>query len=128
MAGKLSAIWNYKCPKCYQGDLYKKPLVIKDPLDMHKRCSECGFKYESEPGYFFGAMFVSYVWTAWTLLFIVGFCMLILKWSVTASFAVVIIVSILSYIMVLRLSRSIYLHLDNRYDPKAIEKHKALVK
>ncbi len=27
---------------------------------MHKNCPNCNFKFEKEPGFFFGAMFVNY--------------------------------------------------------------------
>ena len=27
---------------------------------MHKRCGHCTYKFEKEPGFFFGAMYVSY--------------------------------------------------------------------
>ncbi len=27
---------------------------------MNNRCSNCGFNYQKEPGFFFGAMYVSY--------------------------------------------------------------------
>lgn len=28
---------------------------------MNHQCLECGFKYHKEPGFFFGAMYVSYI-------------------------------------------------------------------
>ena len=27
---------------------------------MHKNCPNCSFKFEKEPGFFFGAMFINY--------------------------------------------------------------------
>ena len=83
---------------------------------MHEKCSHCDQKIEPEPGYYFGAMFISYIWTAWTCLAIVGFCMLVLGWGVEASFALLIFVSALSYFFIMRISRSMYIHLDVRYD------------
>jgi len=112
----LSSIWNYKCPRCRKGDLFVKPFEINKPLNMHEKCSHCGQRFEPEPGYYFGAMFISYIWTAWTALAIVGFCMLVLDWSVEGSFALLIFVSALSYFFVMRISRSMYIHLDVRYD------------
>ena len=54
----IQSIWNYKCPRCRKGDIYVKPLKYTDPLDMHDRCDHCNLKFEPEPGYFFGAMFI----------------------------------------------------------------------
>lgn len=83
---------------------------------MHEKCSHCAQSFEPEPGYYFGAMFVSYIWTAFTCLGIVGFCMLVLGWTVEGSFALLIFVSALSYFFVMRVSRSMYIHFDVRYD------------
>lgn len=61
--GKLSPALKEKCPRCAQGDLfvYNHRLPFsKKPFQMKKYCPECGLKYEKEPGYFYGSMFVSY--------------------------------------------------------------------
>ncbi len=97
---------------------------MNDPLNMHEKCDHCSQRFEPEPGYYFGAMFISYIWTAWTSLAIVGFCMLVLGWSVEASFALLIAISALSYFLVARLSRSIYIHLDVKFRGKVIKEQK----
>lgn len=112
----LTSIWKYKCPRCREGDLYTKPFKVSKPLDMHEKCTNCGLNFQPEPGYYFGAMFVSYIWTGFLCLGIVGVCILVLGWSVEASFALLILVSALSYFFVLRISRSIYIHLDKKFD------------
>ncbi len=112
----LSSVWNYKCPKCRTGDLFVKPFVIKDPLNMNEHCEHCYQTFTPEPGYYFGAMFISYIWTGWLCLTIIGFCMLVLDWSVNQSFVVLIIASALSLLWVARISRSMYIHLDVKYD------------
>lgn len=39
----------------------KKGLfVYHNPLDMHESCSNCGQKYEIEPGFWIGALWASY--------------------------------------------------------------------
>lgn len=117
----LKSIWNYKCPRCRQGSLYKEPFKLNKPLDMHETCEHCGLDFQPEPGYYFGAMFVSYIWTGWLCLFIIGVCMLGLGWSVEASFGLLLAVAGASYFLVLRLSRSIYIHLDKKFDQKYAE-------
>ena len=112
------SIWNYKCPKCRKGDLFVKPFDLKKPLEMHDRCEHCNQKFEPEPGYYFGAMFISYIWTGWMALAIIGFCMIVLEWSVEASFGLLIAVSALFYFFILRISRSMYIHLDVKFDGK----------
>jgi uncharacterized protein (DUF983 family) len=51
-----------KCPNCNKGKIFEKGLLhfsFSFPK-MHENCSNCGTKFEKEPGFFFGAMFVSY--------------------------------------------------------------------
>ena len=57
----LFSVFRNKCPKCHQGDFfeYKQPFR-KDFDKIHTHCSNCHLKYEKEPGFFFGAMYVSY--------------------------------------------------------------------
>ncbi len=53
-------IFKEKCPNCGNGDVFQKGKnAFKIPV-MHERCSNCNFKYEKEPGFFIGAMYVSY--------------------------------------------------------------------
>lgn len=50
-----------KCPYCSKGDVFKpgKNLPFQVPK-MNSHCPNCGRFLEGEPGYFFGAMYVSY--------------------------------------------------------------------
>ncbi len=55
-------VWKNACPHCGKGKVWKenhlKAMTAKEP--MHEHCSECGLKYEREPGFWQGAMYVSY--------------------------------------------------------------------
>ncbi len=118
---KIQSIFKMTCPRCREGNLFVKPFNISKPLDMHKACQVCGQKTEPEPGYYFGAMFISYIWTGWLCLFIVGTTMIFLDWTITQSFILLISAMVLSFFWVMRISRSIYIHVDVSYDPKAKE-------
>ena len=51
-----------KCPNCESEKVFQSSgniLLFKAPK-MNATCSHCSHKYEAEPGFFFGAMFVSY--------------------------------------------------------------------
>ena len=54
------AIVQAKCPKCRVGDIYANPVYSFSGQKMHSNCPHCGMTYEREPGYFYGAMYVSY--------------------------------------------------------------------
>ena len=74
---KLYSIIKQKCPKCQNGDLfeYKNSYRFKNITTMYEQCPHCGMKYEQEPGFFYGAMYVSYALTValWVTLAVVIF-------------------------------------------------------
>ena len=50
-----------KCPRCQEGDFFvSHPYNLKKAGDIHKECSKCKLKYSKEPGFYYGAMYVSY--------------------------------------------------------------------
>jgi uncharacterized protein (DUF983 family) len=51
-----------KCPQCHKGDLFKKPglYTISGMGDMYDRCPKCNLKYEQEPGFWWGSMYLNY--------------------------------------------------------------------
>jgi uncharacterized protein (DUF983 family) len=51
---RLWAIVTFSCPRCLQGKLFTGLVTMPD------NCPVCGLRFEREPGYFSGAMYVSY--------------------------------------------------------------------
>jgi uncharacterized protein (DUF983 family) len=65
-----SVLWN-KCPKCRTGNLFvnKSSFRIKGFTDFNHNCPQCGEDFLREPGFYFGASYVSYgltvaIWVA----------------------------------------------------------------
>ena len=62
MSHTLVHILNNDCPHCLEGKVFNEKnifLNIGFPK-MNQYCPHCQFKFEKEPGYFFGAMYVNY--------------------------------------------------------------------
>ena len=59
---KLYSIFKGKCPRCHEGDFFveKHPYKLSKMAHIHKACSVCGENFEREPGFYFGAAYVSY--------------------------------------------------------------------
>jgi uncharacterized protein (DUF983 family) len=58
---KLYSIFKFRCPTCHEGDFFvSHPYNLRKAGDLHEKCAECGLKYMKEPGFYFGALFVSY--------------------------------------------------------------------
>ncbi|HMT51831.1 MAG TPA: DUF983 domain-containing protein [Saprospiraceae bacterium] len=110
-----------KCPRCQEGDLFIKPFEISKPVNMPVNCPVCNQKYEPEPGFYYGSMFLSYIFSAFFFLGIMGLCLIVFKMSLNASMGVLLLTAALTYLFFLRMSRSIWINLMVKYDPKAKE-------
>lgn len=67
---KFNAILTGKCPKCRRGKVFSGTLYGLDLQKTNETCSHCGMRFEIEPGYFYGAMYVSYVFVVGEMLII----------------------------------------------------------
>lgn len=109
----LYAILNHKCPRCRRGDIFVYPLFKKLSkfAQTHKACPHCSLVYEREPGFFFGAMYVSYALTMGLLLGI-GFVLFYFFGDPALSVYIttVVITVIVLLPVVFRYSRTLYLH------------------
>ena len=61
---KLYSILHMKCPFCQEGAFFiSHPYDLRHAGDLHKTCPVCHRKYEKEPGFYWGGMFVSYAFS-----------------------------------------------------------------
>ncbi len=62
MKHKLISIFKNKCPKCNQGSFFisNNAFNLKIFDQMHPQCSYCKETFEKEPGFYYGAMYISY--------------------------------------------------------------------
>ena len=62
--GKLYSIFFNKCPRCNNGKFWKSnnPYynLFLNGGENHSHCLNCDLKFEIEPGFFYGAMYISY--------------------------------------------------------------------
>jgi uncharacterized protein (DUF983 family) len=115
---KLNSILTGSCPKCQNESMYldKNMLHLTNILKMNENCSHCGLKYQIEPSFFYGAMYVSYGLNVGIGIaaFIVSY--VLLNASLKVAFISIIAAIILSFPLVLRLSRNIYINMFVSYD------------
>ncbi|RZJ53822.1 MAG: DUF983 domain-containing protein [Flavobacterium sp.] len=118
---KIRSIFTGSCPRCQNESMYSdpNPLHLSKVLKMNDHCSHCGLKYQIEPSFFYGAMYVSYGLNVAVGIaaFIVSF--VFFKTTIEQSFLSIIITLVLLFPFVLRLSRNIYINMFISYDPKA---------
>ncbi|HEY6143187.1 MAG TPA: DUF983 domain-containing protein [Flavobacterium sp.] len=117
---KLNSILTGSCPRCQNESMYldKNPLHFSKLIKMNERCSHCDLKYEIEPSFFYGAMYVSYALNVGLSIatFVVSY--LIFESSIKTSFIAILVSNIVLFPFVLRWSRNIYINLFVSYDKK----------
>ena len=116
---KLNSILKGTCPKCQNESMYedKNPFHLSKVLKMNESCSHCGFVYQIEPSFFYGAMYVSYGLNValGIAAFIISY--VLLDSSIETSFIAIVITLVLLFPFVLRWSRNIYINMFVSYDP-----------
>ncbi len=116
---KAYSILQMKCPKCHEGALFETgSFSFKKPFYMPDKCPCCGQKYFLEPGFYYGAMFVSYIISGWFSLFYVGFLMLVLKLNWQVSFFSLLIFLAILFVWTFRISRAIWININVRYNKR----------
>ena len=119
---KVEAAVRMKCPRCHEGEVFetKNPYNLGKMTAMYKHCPKCGLKYEKESGFFYGAMYVSYMFNIG--LFVIATVAYYLffeervywLWYILGYVAL----TFLLFPMLYRLSRSIWLQAFIKYEPK----------
>jgi uncharacterized protein (DUF983 family) len=118
----LTALAQSKCPRCRQGDIFPYPATNLRRFNvMNPACPSCGVRLEPEPGFYQGAMFVSYAITIVFLVIIwLGLYYLAAnppEWVYMVVFVgVIILIAPLNY----RYSRVLFLYFFGgiKYDPR----------
>ncbi len=112
------SIFTLKCPRCRRGNLFIKKgmIVYTQMLDMEERCPHCDLKYELEPGFWLGSL-----WTSYPIVILIELPFLITALIVDGtamwlSFLGLVLAFFIAWPLMLRLGRSLWIHLNVRYD------------
>ena len=116
---KLNSILTGSCPRCQNESMYldKNPLHFSKLLKMNEKCSHCGLKYQIEPSFFYGAMYVSYGLNValGVAAFITSY--VIFDSSIKMAFISIIASNVVLFPFVLRWARNIYINMFVSYEP-----------
>ncbi len=118
---KLNSILTGSCPKCQNESRYvdKNPLHLVKVLKMNENCSHCGLKYQIEPSFFYGAMYVSYGLNVAVGVAAFIIANVFLSLDLVQSFIAIIGMVVLAFPFVVRWARNIYINMFISYDPNA---------
>lgn len=118
---KIYSIATNTCPKCNEGLFFKtnNPYDLKNFDKINESCKYCGESFLREPGFYIGAMYVSYALSvALTITAFVGF-VVILGFDVNFVLAGLIPLIVLLLPILFRTARIIWINIFVKYDPEA---------
>jgi uncharacterized protein (DUF983 family) len=112
LRARLAALARGLCPRCGSGRIFRGRFA------MHPVCPVCALRFEREPGYFTGAMYVSYVLAVPVLAACTGVVYLLAPGLSFEAMIGVAVVLFLPFVPLLfRTSRVLWIHLDQTIDP-----------
>jgi len=116
---KLKSIFTFKCPRCHEGNMFPAGTFYSPTKfsNMNKYCSCCGQDFEPEPGYYYGAMYVSFaISTAIFLgvLFVLYFLVEEITFMMVLTAVLVITIGLLP--LTFRLSRALWINIFVHYE------------
>ena len=111
MSSIFKSILHLRCPRCHEGKLFTNPnpYHLKDLFKMPRYCTVCNLDLENEPGYYFGAMYVSYGLTAGLILANELWMFPLWRWNIWPQLLINTICILGLYPLLIRYSRAIYL-------------------
>jgi uncharacterized protein (DUF983 family) len=114
----LNSLISLRCPRCREGNMFPAGTLYSSRFaDMHKNCPCCGLDLEQEPGYYYGAMYVSFGFNVG--IFLVSLFILsqfVAEITVPMMVGVVVAVVVGLLPVIFRLSRAIWINIFVRYE------------
>lgn len=104
------------CPRCRRGAIFERVWLWRLP-QMFPYCPECGLKFEREPGYFLGAMYISYVLALVVIFGAAAALWLATSWSIERDVLIASIAFLPLVPLLVLVSRVLWIHMDRAFDP-----------
>ncbi|MGA8215204.1 MAG: DUF983 domain-containing protein [Candidatus Sulfotelmatobacter sp.] len=116
-ASTVGDILRQRCPRCRTGSIFRYSIFRGFPK-MHDRCPVCDLRFEREPGYFLGAMYVSYALGLVIVALLAALLWSLTGWWITKDtiWAVVLFLPLAPTISLF--ARVLWIYLDQAIDPE----------
>jgi len=111
LMAKILGIFRQRCPRCLEGQ------VFESTWKTHQTCPKCNLIFEREPGYFTGAMYLSYGMAVFAALPAWGL-MLFLEIPGVWTMPILAVLLIMISPLLFRYSRIIWLYIDQTVFPR----------
>jgi len=115
---RLYSILYQRCPRCHEDKLFSSSAYdLKRFTEMPERCSHCGQRFQLEPSFYTGAMYVSYALQVALFTTVYVALRVLFNPSTEAYMLTTIVAAVVLLPVTLRLSRSIYINFFVSYHP-----------
>ena len=106
-----------RCPRCRIGGIFRYSIFRGFPK-MNERCPVCDLRFDREPGYFLGAMYVSYGIGVVFVAVVAAILWYVTGWWITkdTTWAVVLFLPFAPTITLF--ARVLWIYLDQTIDPE----------
>ena len=120
---KIYSIFRLKCPRCHEGNLFlhKNAYSYSNLEKMPENCPVCDQKYWPEPGFYYGAMYVSYALTIALSVAIFVAMTVLWRFEVLWYLGINAVSILLLFPPIFRVSRAVWANIFMSYDPNAIK-------
>lgn len=121
----ISGIVGMRCPRCRQGKMFPEGTLFSTRfMKMNDRCAVCGQPFTPEPGYYFGAMFVSYALNA-AFFIVVWFILELIMKEVSLTVMIIALLAVIFGLLpvTFRLSRVLWIYIFVRYEKSSHQAH-----
>ena len=115
----LAGMLQQRCPRCRSGNIFRKSLFLFP--GMHERCPACDLKFEREPGYFLGAMYIGCGLALVTIAILSLLLWWFFRWQIQNAVigGVVLFLPFAPFLTVM--ARVLWIYLDQSIDPDRSE-------
>ncbi|WP_246000942.1 DUF983 domain-containing protein [Pontibacter diazotrophicus] len=107
-----------KCPRCREGNMFPEGTLYSTKFaNMHEYCPCCGQSFEPEPGYYYGAMYVSFGFNVAIFLVTLAILYQFVEEVTMAMMMGVVAVVVIGFLpIIFRLSRALWINIFIRYE------------
>jgi uncharacterized protein (DUF983 family) len=114
----LYGVSAFKCPRCRDGNMFPSGTLYSTRFaDMHPVCPCCGQSFEPEPGYYYGAMYVSFAINVAIFLTTLVILSQFVEEVTMVMLVGIIVVTVIGLMpIIFRLSRVLWINIFIRYE------------
>jgi uncharacterized protein (DUF983 family) len=112
MRSSVFNLFSNRCPHCQKGHFFVNDNPYsRQAYTLHEHCDHCGQSYSPEPGFYYGAMYMSYTLSVAMTMVTFWLFIVLLEWDAMKVLIGLIVLFVVLQPVIFRLSRAMWAHL-----------------